>query len=42
MVHLRIVVPNHQSGHTLDLLENTPSVCNLIYLEPSRASRKAT
>jgi len=38
MVHLRIVVPNHQSGHTLDLLENTPSVCNLIYLE--RVARK--
>jgi uncharacterized hydrophobic protein (TIGR00271 family) len=33
MVHLRIVVPNHQSEHALDLLENTPSVCNLIYLE---------
>ena len=33
MVHLRIVVPSHQSGHALDLLENTPSVCNLIYLE---------
>jgi uncharacterized hydrophobic protein (TIGR00271 family) len=33
MVHLRIVVPNHQSGHVLDLLQNTPSVCNLIFLE---------
>ena len=33
MVHLRIVVPSHQSGHALDLLENTPSVCNLIFLE---------
>jgi uncharacterized hydrophobic protein (TIGR00271 family) len=33
MVHLRIVVPSHQSDHALDLLENTPSVCNLIYLE---------
>ena len=33
MVHLRIVVPSHQSEHALDLLENTPSVCNLIYLE---------
>jgi uncharacterized hydrophobic protein (TIGR00271 family) len=33
VVHLRIVVPSHQSGHALDLLENTPSVCNLIYLE---------
>jgi uncharacterized hydrophobic protein (TIGR00271 family) len=33
MVHLRIVVPNHQSGHALDLLHNTPSVANLIFLE---------
>ncbi len=33
MVHLRIVVPSHQSGHTMDLLENSPSVCNLILLE---------
>lgn len=33
MVHLRIVVPSYQSEHTLDLLRNTPSVCNLIFLE---------
>jgi uncharacterized hydrophobic protein (TIGR00271 family) len=33
MVHLRIVVPSYQAGHALDLLHNTPSVCNLIYLE---------
>ena len=33
MVHLRIVVPNHQSGHVMDLLQNTPSVCNLIFFE---------
>src|ERR671919_1110661 len=33
MVHLRIVVPSYQTEHVLDLLENTPSVCNLIYLE---------
>jgi uncharacterized hydrophobic protein (TIGR00271 family) len=33
MVHLRIVVPSYQAEHTLDLLKNTPSVCNLIYLE---------
>ncbi|HKG37083.1 MAG TPA: DUF389 domain-containing protein [Solirubrobacterales bacterium] len=32
MVHLRIVVPNHQSDHALDLLKATPSACNLIYL----------
>ena len=38
MVHLRIVVPSHQAEHALDLLEATPSVCNLIYLE--RAARK--
>ena len=33
MVHLRIVVPNHSSGHALELLNKTPSVCNLIFLE---------
>src|SRR5215211_7184986 len=33
MVHLRIVVPSYQAEHTLDLLYNTPSVCNVIYLE---------
>ena len=33
MVHLRIVVPSHQSEHALDLLDAMPSVCNLIYLE---------
>ena len=33
MVHLRIVVPSHQSGHAMELLEHTPSVCNLIFLE---------
>lgn len=38
MVHLRIVVPNHQSEHAMDLLRHTPSVCNLIYLE--RAAQK--
>jgi uncharacterized hydrophobic protein (TIGR00271 family) len=38
VVHLRIVVPSHQSGHAMDLLENTPSVCNLILLE--RAARR--
>jgi uncharacterized hydrophobic protein (TIGR00271 family) len=38
MVHLRIVVPSYQAGHALDLLENTPSVANLIYLE--RAAHK--
>ncbi len=38
MVHLRIVVPNYQAEHTLDLLEGIPSVFNLVYLE--RAARK--
>ena len=38
MIHLRIVVPNYQAEHALDLLDNTPSVCNLIYLE--RAARR--
>jgi uncharacterized hydrophobic protein (TIGR00271 family) len=33
MVHLRIVVPSYQAEHALDLLQNTASVCNLIYLE---------
>jgi uncharacterized hydrophobic protein (TIGR00271 family) len=33
MVHLRIVVPSYQAGHTLDLLKHSPSVTNLIYLE---------
>src|SRR4051794_18280061 len=33
MVHLRIVVPSYQSEHALDLLNATPSVCNLVYLE---------
>jgi uncharacterized hydrophobic protein (TIGR00271 family) len=32
MVHLRIVVPSHHSQHVLDLLNATPSVCDLIYL----------
>jgi uncharacterized hydrophobic protein (TIGR00271 family) len=38
MVHLRIVVPSYQAGHVLDLLENTESAVNLIYME--RAARK--
>jgi uncharacterized hydrophobic protein (TIGR00271 family) len=38
MVHLRIVVPSYQAEHALDLLDHTPSVVNLIYLE--RAARR--
>jgi uncharacterized hydrophobic protein (TIGR00271 family) len=38
VVHLRIVVPSHDAEHALDLLRETPSVCNLIYLE--RAAQK--
>src|SRR6266542_6058830 len=38
MVHLRIVVPSYQAEHALDLLNSTPSVANLIYLE--RAARR--
>jgi uncharacterized hydrophobic protein (TIGR00271 family) len=38
MVHMRIVVPSYQSDHVLDLLEHTPSVCNLVFL--GRAARK--
>ncbi len=33
MVHLRIVAPSDRSGRVLDLLQATPSVCNLIFLE---------
>jgi uncharacterized hydrophobic protein (TIGR00271 family) len=32
MVHLRIVVPSYQADHVRDLLEQSPTVCNLIYL----------
>lgn len=38
VLHLRIVVPSYQSEHALELLDNTPSVCNLVYLE--RAARR--
>lgn len=38
MVHLRIVAPSHQSGHVLDLLDASASVCNLVQIE--RAARK--
>ncbi|MFI5122002.1 MAG: hypothetical protein ACHQJ5_03830, partial [Vicinamibacteria bacterium] len=38
MVHMRIVVPAYQSEHVLDLLEHTPSACNVIFLE--RAAMK--
>jgi uncharacterized hydrophobic protein (TIGR00271 family) len=38
MVHLRIVTPSYQAEHVLDLLDGTPSVVNLVYLE--RAARK--
>lgn len=33
MVHLRIVAPNHDAEHALDLLKASPSACNLIYLQ---------
>ena len=35
---MRIVVPAYQSEHVLELLENLPSACNVIFLE--RAARK--
>lgn len=38
MIHLRIVVPSRDAEHVLDLLNATPSVINLIYLE--RAAQK--
>ena len=38
MVHLRIVVPSHSSEHVLNLLEATPSACNVVFLE--RAAHK--
>lgn len=33
MVHLRIVVPSYQSGHALDLLRETKTACNVIFLQ---------
>jgi uncharacterized hydrophobic protein (TIGR00271 family) len=33
MVHLRIVAPSERAEKVLDLLEATPSTCNLIHLE---------
>jgi uncharacterized hydrophobic protein (TIGR00271 family) len=33
MVHLRIVIPADRSAKVLALLEATPSVCNLVFLE---------
>ena len=33
MVHMRIVVPEHQSQHVLDLLEHSHSAANVIFLE---------
>ena len=38
MVHLRIVVPSYQAQHALDLLCESPSVINVIFLE--RAAHK--
>ena len=38
MQHLRIVAPAHEAEHALDLLNASPSVINLIYLE--RAAQK--
>jgi uncharacterized hydrophobic protein (TIGR00271 family) len=32
MVHLRIVAPPHRAERALDLLRDTPSVCNVIFL----------
>jgi uncharacterized hydrophobic protein (TIGR00271 family) len=38
VIHLRILVPGHESEHALDLLEGIPSVTNLVYLK--HAARK--
>jgi uncharacterized hydrophobic protein (TIGR00271 family) len=38
MVHLRIVVPSHETDHVMELLTGIGSVCNLILLE--RAAQK--
>jgi uncharacterized hydrophobic protein (TIGR00271 family) len=38
VVHLRIVVPSYQADHALELLDQTKTVCNLVYLE--RAARR--
>ena len=40
MVHLRIVVPSDLAEKVLDLLEATPSVCNLVYLAGRRAAAR--
>jgi hypothetical protein len=31
VIHLRIVGPNYQAEHALELLDHIPSVCDLIY-----------
>ena len=33
MVHLRIVVPSYQSEHALDLLNETKTACNIVFLK---------
>jgi len=38
MVHLRILVPSYQAEHALDLLNHTPSVCNLRHPGPAAGS----
>ncbi len=38
MIHLRIVAPTERAGKVLDLLEASPSTCNLVHME--RAARQ--
>src|SRR5215213_5995374 len=40
MVHLRIVLPSDLAEKVLDLLDRSPSVCNLVHL-PGTARRPA-
>ena len=39
MVHLRIVVPSDRAEKVLDLLEASPSACNLVFLAGAPRSR---
>jgi hypothetical protein len=39
MVHMRIVAPSGRAEKVLDLLEATPSTCNLVYLEGAARQR---
>ena len=42
MYHLRIVAPRERSEATLDLLKDSPSVCNVIFLEGAAQEPRET